>query len=183
MRASGFLEAEGDIAQVGLAQPIRREPSQYASFGRPRSPFVQRAALAGDDNDQLAAACLRMAQEAAQRMMRLGLVSCHGGRSHRRSRRAHVRACASAAVRSARTAARTASPIGLLAPQPQSPRKQGAGAATTGFEGVGRTAPRRGAALRATSVQSAISSSLRRLRRGGAAEGEACSRSWSGLAP
>src|SRR5271165_288237 len=74
MRASGFLEAEHDGAQVRVAQPMRREPSQHAAFRRPRSPFVQRAALAGDDNDQFGAARLRMAQEAAQRLMRFGLV-------------------------------------------------------------------------------------------------------------
>ena len=51
MRASGFLEAEHHFAQVGLAQPMRGQPSQHAAFVRPWSRLIQRAALAGDDDD------------------------------------------------------------------------------------------------------------------------------------
>ena len=71
--ATGFLEAEHDRAQVGLAQPLGSEPSQDAAFMRPLARLVQRSALAGDDDDQPRAARLRMAQEPAQRLMRLGL--------------------------------------------------------------------------------------------------------------
>ena len=73
MRASGFLEAEHDRAQVGLAQPLRGEPLQHAAFVRPAAELVQRTAFAGDDDDQPRAARLRMAKKAAQSLMRLGL--------------------------------------------------------------------------------------------------------------
>ena len=73
MRASRFLEAKHDRAQVGLAQPLRGEPLEHAAFIGPLAKLVERPAFAGDDDDQSRAARLRMAKEAAQRLMRLGL--------------------------------------------------------------------------------------------------------------
>ena len=68
MGAARLLEAEHDRAQVGLAQPVGRGPPQPLAEG---PKLVERAALAGDE---LRPARLRMAQEAAQRLVRLGLV-------------------------------------------------------------------------------------------------------------
>ena len=65
MRASSFLEAEHDRAQVGLAQPLRGEPPEHAAFVGPMADLVERSAFAGYDDDQPRAARLRMAQEAA----------------------------------------------------------------------------------------------------------------------
>ena len=49
------------------------EPSEHAAFIGPAAELLDRAALAGDDDDEPRPACLRMAQEAAQSLMRLGL--------------------------------------------------------------------------------------------------------------
>ena len=73
MRASGFLEAEHDRAEVRLAQPLRSEPPEHAAFVGPLADLVQRTAFAGYDDDQPRAARLGMPKEAAQRLMRLGL--------------------------------------------------------------------------------------------------------------
>src|ERR1700722_12918875 len=73
MRPSGFLEAEHDRAQVGLAQPLGGDPFKHAAFVGPLSNLVQRSALAGYDDDQPCALRLRMAEEATQSLMRLGL--------------------------------------------------------------------------------------------------------------
>ena len=71
--ASGFLEAEHDRAQIGLAQPLRGEPLEHPALIRPPAKLIDRSAFAGDDDDEPRAARLRMAQEAAQSLMRLGL--------------------------------------------------------------------------------------------------------------
>src|ERR1700733_4824133 len=73
MRAPGFLEAEHDRAQVGLTQPLRGKPLEPPALVRPPAKLIDRPAFAGDDDDQPRAARLRMAQEAAQSLMRLGL--------------------------------------------------------------------------------------------------------------
>ena len=73
MGAAGFLEAEHDRAQVGLAQPVGSETSEDAALVGPLATLVQAAALARDNDDQPRAAGLRMAQEATQSLMRLGL--------------------------------------------------------------------------------------------------------------
>ena len=73
MRPSGFLEAEDDRAQVGLTQPLRGEPPEHAAFVGPLVRLVPRAAFAGYDDDQSRAARLRVAEEAAQRLMSFGL--------------------------------------------------------------------------------------------------------------
>src|SRR3984885_4306848 len=73
MRASGFLEAEHDRAQIGLAQPLRGEPLERPALVRPPAELIARPAFAGHDDDQPRPARLRMAQEAAQSLMRLRL--------------------------------------------------------------------------------------------------------------
>src|SRR3984957_7894474 len=73
MRAPGFLEAEHDRAQVGLTQPLRGEPLEPPALIRPPANLIDRSAFAGDDDHQPRATRLRMAQEAAQSLMRLGL--------------------------------------------------------------------------------------------------------------
>src|SRR5580704_12757700 len=73
MRASGFLKTEHDRAQIGFTQPLRGEPLEHAALVRPPAKLIGRPAFAGDDDDQPRAARLRMAQEAAQSLMRLSL--------------------------------------------------------------------------------------------------------------
>ena len=74
MGAARLLEAEHDGAQVGLTQPMGDKPAQHAAPLAEGPKLVERAALAGDDDDELRPARLRMAQEAAQGLVRLGLV-------------------------------------------------------------------------------------------------------------
>ena len=74
MGASRLLETEHDRAQVGLAQPVGREPAQDAALLTVVGGLVERPALASDDDHQSCPPGLGMAQEAAQRLMRLGLV-------------------------------------------------------------------------------------------------------------
>ena len=167
MRASRLLEAEHDLAQVGLAQPVGREPAQHAALLAERRRLVERAALAGDDDDEPRPARLGMAQEAAQRLMGLGLVhAVQVERAVDRAAAARELALQPPLDRRERQGAGLAG-LGLGA----RPRAAAGGAAGAfgggGFEGAGRLAPRRRETLRATSVQSAISSSLRRLRRCG----------------
>ena len=154
------MRRSGSRSQWGASR--RSTPRSLSERGR----LVERTAFAGDDDHQPCAPRLGMAEEAAQRLMRLGLV--------------HTMQVERAVDRPA--AARE------LALQPPFERRERQGAGLAGFAsaaagasaGGGAGGPRRerlrgrGQARaaaprdeRATSVQSAISSSLSRLRRCG----------------
>ena len=165
MCAPRLLEAEYDRPQVRLAQPLRGEAFQHAAFVGPSS-LVQRSALAGYDDDQPRSARLRMSEEAAQSLMGLGL-----GQAMQIKRRVDRGASAREFAleppfdrREWRRGGLRRSGGGRLGGGRRRGRRPG-GPGGIRRRRQGRAAPPRDE--RATSVQSAISSSLRRRKRCG----------------
>jgi hypothetical protein len=66
------LESEDQGAKFRLGEPHRHLPLENAALGW-RIAVASSRSLAGDDEHHFGAVCLRAAQEAQQRRMRLGL--------------------------------------------------------------------------------------------------------------
>ena len=166
MRASGFLEAEHDRAQVGLAQPLRGEPSEHAAFVGPSATSSSAPPLPVTMMTSLAPRACEWRRKPRKAWCASAWVSpCRSSaasiaaRPRESSRLSRRSIGASGGVEGfAGRAAGGSAEVGGGA---------GGRAGLTGFDGVGSVAPRRRATERATSVQSAISSSLRRRKRCG----------------
>src|SRR5690606_6739033 len=74
MGAAGLLEAEHDETQIGQRQPLRHQTPQHAPLTAEKVGGMRLGtALAGDDDDELAAARLLAQQESPQGRMCLAL--------------------------------------------------------------------------------------------------------------